>query len=114
MTLAKPPANTPALYATEGVALADKTCVAHYFLGSYDCWVVEWDGADRLFGLVCIGDSQNAEWGYASLAEIEAVRIPIKVDGAVLGSLPIESETHWTPKPMREALAQRSDLAHTL
>lgn len=108
--LRRPPKATPALYAQDGKGM-DATVHAHYFGGSNDWWVTEYDPEqDLAFGFACIGgDTQNAELGYVSLAELETLRYPVRVTGGVNGTLrlPIEHDNHWTRVTLREALEAR-------
>lgn len=82
----------PALYSTEDTPAAQKTIVAHYFVGACDWWIAEYEPASGVaFGYACLGDPQNAEWGYVPLQELEAVA----VQG---GLLVVERDLHWTPQ----------------
>lgn len=85
----------PALYSTEKVELADKVIRAHYFVAGCDWWLVELDATGTAFGYVCLGDPDNAEWGYIDLTELEAVR--------VRGMFVVERDCHWQLKTVREA-----------
>ena len=72
--------DTPGLYETEHVALADKVVRHHYFVGGCDWWVVELDRhQDLIWGFANINDPGCAEWGYSSLEELESLLIPTKV-----------------------------------
>ena len=43
-----------------------------YTLGNSSFYVSEWDGNDEFFGYTVLnGDTQNSEWGYASLEELK-------------------------------------------
>lgn len=96
--LPRPPADTPPLYAQDGKGY-DATVHAHYFIGSSDWLVTEYDPAeDVAFGWACLGgDRDSAELGYTSLAELEQVR--------VLAFLVVDREDPWQPMPLREAIA---------
>jgi len=65
----------PRLKETDG--MKEHPAIFHYFYGSTDMYVCEYDQEESLmFGFVILnGDLQNAEWGYISLAEI--LPIPI-------------------------------------
>lgn len=71
--------NIPALYATEDVPVLEKTIYIHYFIPAamlpFDWWIAELDPEEGLaFGYACLhGDTQNAEWGYISLIELEGI-----------------------------------------
>jgi hypothetical protein len=88
----------PPLYSTERTAIPEKQIMLHYFCGPADWWVVEADWRDNLaFGFVCLGNPQDAEWGYIDLVEIGLL---------VIGSPPIhfrvDRDLYWTPKPFSE------------
>jgi hypothetical protein len=68
----------PKLYETEHVPLQEKLIHLHFFIGSCDWYVAEYDGEDIFWGFAILNhDFQNAEWGYISLSELKS----IKVDG---------------------------------
>lgn len=107
--LQRPPADTAPLYGQDGKGY-EATVHAHYFLGGSDWFVTEYRPEEDLaFGWVCLnGDRQNAELGYVSLAELEAVRGSISINGRRVDSvLPVEYDEHWQPKPLRQAIAER-------
>jgi hypothetical protein len=63
-------------------------------VGGCDWWLVEYDPDQHLgFGYVSLGDPSCAEWGYVSLAELEAVWINHFV---------VERDLQWTPKRAKE------------
>jgi hypothetical protein len=79
----------PRLYATENVA--DPTVWVKLFTpdSSWTWFITEYDGEDLCFGLV---KGHETELGYFSLAEITAVRGPLK--------LRIERDLWFEPKPL--------------
>jgi hypothetical protein len=79
----------PRLYATENVA--DPTVWVKLFTpdSSWTWFITEYDGEDLCFGLV---KGHETELGYFSLAEIAAVRGPLK--------LRIERDLWFEPKPL--------------
>lgn len=86
----------PALYSTEDTPIEDKVLYAHYFAGSFDCWIAEYDPqTGDAFAYTCLGDPANAEWRTVSLPELEEIRLA----GALFV---IERDLYWTPKPARE------------
>lgn len=105
----RPPTSTPRLYAQDGRGY-DATVHAHYFLGSFDWYVTEYDPAnDVAFGWACLGgDLTNAELGYFSLGELEAVRAPLRLGSRTIpAALEVEAEDDWRPVSLREALTRR-------
>lgn len=66
-------ATMPKTYETDGTPGKDLATL-HYFKGSSDWWIIERDQEDeqhQAFGLVCLnGDTQNAELGYISIADL--------------------------------------------
>jgi hypothetical protein len=86
----------PKLYETESIPLADKLIYLHFFLGSSDWFISEYDGNDLFFGYAILNDDHlNAEWGYISFLELRAIKI---------GGLEIdcELEEHWQVKKASE------------
>jgi hypothetical protein len=68
--------KVPRLYETEEIPLEDKEVHLHFFVGSNDWFVVEFDGDDTFFGFACInGDKEMAEWGYFSFEELKRIRV---------------------------------------
>ena len=84
----------PQLYSTEDVKAEEKMIHAHFFIGSCDWWVAQYDGHDLFFGFCCLGDPQNAEWGYVSFLGLKSVKAH--------GMFEVEFDRHWIPKPFRE------------
>lgn len=76
----------PPLYATENDP--DPTIQVKLFTPwtNWTWYITEFDGIDLLFGLV---DGFELEWGYSSLAELEAIRGP--------GGLRIERDLYFEP-----------------
>jgi len=76
------PSDAPPIRSQDGKGY-EATVFAHYFIGGCDWLVTEYDPDDDLaFGWACLnGDTQNAELGYVSLAELDEVRVPIRVHG---------------------------------
>ena len=68
----------PRLYETEHVPLKEKEIHLHFFIGSSDWFVCEYDGEELFFGFAILNnDYQCAEWGYVSFSEL----MSIKIDG---------------------------------
>jgi hypothetical protein len=69
-------ARIPKLYQTENIPLKDKLIYLHFFITSSDWYVAEFDGENLFWGFAILnGDLQNAEWGYLSFSELQAIRI---------------------------------------
>lgn len=103
------PLGAPPLYSQDGKGY-DAVVHAHYFTGSSDWLVTEYDPEDDIaFGWACLGgDRQNAELGYISMAELAAVRVPVHLHlGAqeLVGRTGVEREEGWTPLPLQQAIA---------
>ncbi|WP_327009738.1 AAA family ATPase [Dactylosporangium sp. NBC_01737] len=82
-------ATVPELYATDAQPAEDKLLHLHYFGGSFDAWLAEYDPATGTgYGFVNHGDPSDAEWGYVDLPEVEAIN---------RGLLIIERDLYWTP-----------------
>lgn len=66
----------PRLYETEKVPVQDKLIYLHFFIGSCDWYIAEYDGDDTFFGYAILnGDLDCAEWGYVSFSELKEVRV---------------------------------------
>lgn len=75
-------------------SMDDAVAYLHYFYGGCDWYILEPADNDRVcFCYANLGDDQNAEYGSLWLGEFD--------------SLNVELDFHWTPKTMREVLAQR-------
>jgi Protein of unknown function (DUF2958) len=94
------PGSAPALYSQDGRGYG-ATVHAHYFMGTCDWLVTEYDPDDDLaFGWACLGgDRQNAELGYVSLAELEQIKVPLRVRfgerTVVIGHHVVERDADW-------------------
>jgi hypothetical protein len=87
----------PKLYETEHVPLQEKLIHLHFFIGSCDWYVAEYDGEDIFWGFAILNhDFQNAEWGYISLSELKS----IKVDGWL--EIDCELEELWCVRKASE------------
>lgn len=84
----------PRLYETEPIPLKDKIIYLHFFIGSCDWYVAEFDGNDIFFGYAILNDDTDcAEWVYVSFSELKEVCIHnIEID--------YELEEFWRPKPV--------------
>ncbi len=87
--------KVPALYATEGIPVGEKTAAVHYFSPSVDYYVVEVDvESGEAFGLTVNRVTGDREMGYMSLPEMERVYV------APFGL--IERDCFWTPVPLAQ------------
>lgn len=66
----------PPLYTTENTPAKDTVIHMHFFLAGCDWYVAEYGPEERVFfGYVILNDDfQNAEWGYTSSDELQALR----------------------------------------
>jgi len=95
--------SLPKLYSQENVK--DPTAFVKFFSpsGRGTWYALEFDGEDRFFGWVAspLG-SDCDELGYFSLAELKAVRCPIRLGARVIGHLPIERDYYFKPTRLSE------------
>lgn len=86
----------PQVYAQDG--MGDAAIVyLHYFKGGMDFWITERDTTPeqlQAFGYADLGDPQNAELGYISIAEL--------IENGV------ELDLHWTPRTLAECRARKA------
>jgi hypothetical protein len=99
------------IYGTDPVPTRDKSLWLHYFTGACDWWIAEYDPATGdAFGYACLGDPDNAEWGYTNLADLEALYSPsgitrgqhtdtVRLQPRVL----VERDLTWIPRPVTDA-----------
>ncbi|BCY10971.1 hypothetical protein L3i22_060590 [Actinoplanes sp. L3-i22] len=89
-----PPADLlsqiPPLYATDGIPKAEKAIYLHYFGGSRDYWIAEYDPATgEAFGYGGTGNALDGlEWGYSYLPELEKLNVGLTI---------IERDLDWAP-----------------
>jgi hypothetical protein len=68
--------RTPRLYETEHIPLHEKLIYLHFFIGSCDWYIAEFDGEDLFWGFAILNDNlQNAEWGYISFSELKSIKV---------------------------------------
>ncbi|MBV5327062.1 MAG: hypothetical protein JZU65_05400 [Chlorobium sp.] len=86
-------AKIPKLHETESVSLLDKLIHLHFFIGSHDWFIAEYDGQDTFWGFAILsGDYQNAEWGYVSFSELQSISFKgVEID--------CELEEFWEVRP---------------
>lgn len=86
-------AKIPPLYSQDGISIGEKKVYLHFFLGSCDWWILEYDQKDTFFGIAMLnGDKQNAEFGYVSFKELQDIKMKF-------GEIDCELAKYWkTPK----------------
>ena len=90
-------AKIPRLYATEEVELKEKLIHLHFFIGSCDWYIAEYDQEDLFFGYAILNnDYEMAEWGYVSFRELRE----IKVHGCF--EIDCETEESWRVRKASE------------
>ena len=56
--------------------MQEKLIHLHFFIGSCDWYVAEYDGEDIFWGFAILNhDFQNAEWGYISFSELKSIKV---------------------------------------
>jgi len=92
-------AKVPRLYETENVSAKDKIIHMHFFLGSSDWFIAEFDGDDIFFGFACLnGWTDLAEWGYISFNELKQLKVdaPVSINGQkALIPLEVDRDVYW-------------------
>jgi hypothetical protein len=54
--------------------LEEHPAIFHYFYGSNDIYICEFDGKDEMFGYAVLGgDIFNSEWGYFQLSDLTKI-----------------------------------------
>lgn len=97
-------AKVPALYATEHVPAESKTVGLHYFVGSWDWWIVEVDpDTFQAFGFVRSHMEPRGEWGNVDLLELSSAQMTATVNGRPFRQ-PVERDCWWTPGPASEVI----------
>ena len=76
----------PRLYETEETPLQEKKIYLHFFLGSCDWYICEFDGEDTFWGFAHLGDDICAEWGYVSFKELRDLNI---------SGIDVDRDLHW-------------------
>ena len=90
-------AKIPKLYETEHIPLKDKLIYLHFFIGSSDWYVAEFDGENLFWGFAILGgDHINSEWGYFSFKELKQIKI------AGCFEIDCELEENWKIRPASE------------
>ena len=81
-------AKIPGLYETEGIELKDKLIYLHFFIGSCDWYISEFDQEDIFFGYAILNNDQDmAEWGYVFFNEMREIKVQ--------GVFEVECEVDW-------------------
>lgn len=103
------PQRAPGLYQTENLKDSQKLVCEHYFVGSADWFVIEYDPIDD----ICFGYARIlkdcGEFGYFSMKELDelVVKTPIKI-GAIETSFQsvVERDEFWRPKAITQVIAE--------
>ena len=87
-------ATMPGLHTTKGDK--DTLVRGHFFLGSCDWFVTEYDPEDKIFfGFAILNaDYEMAEWGNISLTELESLKVG--------GFMEVDYDKHWEKKPVKD------------
>lgn len=84
--------KVPRLYSTENIPLAEKDVYFHFFCGSNDWWIFEYDPKDRLFfGIAKIFEIEAGYISYDELREVKA-----------FGLLEVERDIDFEVKKVKE------------
>ena len=83
----------PKLYEQEGEHTENKLIHMHFFVGSCDWFITEFDGEDVFFGFAILGDPEMAEWGYISFQELKSLKV---------SWLEVDMDKHWQVKKVKE------------
>lgn len=87
----------PKLYETEHIPIKDKLVHLHFFIGSCDWFIMEYDGQDLFWGFAILnGDLEMAEFGYISFNDLKSIRLKSGVE------IDCEIELFWRIRPARE------------
>ena len=92
----------------QNTPLEDIVIHGHFFIGSFDWYVAEFDGKDTFWGFVNLGDPLNAEWGPFLLSELRELRMPVPIifkgDKERTGKIHIEVDwdKYWTTRKFSE------------
>jgi hypothetical protein len=101
-------ARLPGLYETDHIDCKDKIIHLHFFMGSFDWWLAEFDGEDTFFGFACLGDPDMAEWGFIPFHELKELKMDVPLRSMKpdeeIGKIPLEvdCDKFWTPKKFSE------------
>lgn len=84
----------PKLYEQDGEHTADKFVYLHFFVGSCDWYITEFDGENDFFGFAILGDPEMAEWGYISFTELKEFKGQY--------GLEVDTDKHWEIKKVKD------------
>lgn len=103
------PSEAPGLYETENLSNSEKLVCEHYFVGSADWFVIEYDPIED----ICFGYARIfkdcGEYGYFSMKELEEVVIssPINIGGINTSfQSVVERDDYWHPKAITSVIAE--------
>ena len=88
-------ARIPRLYQTEDIPLKQKLVHLHFFIGSTDFFICEYNGTDTFWGFAILnGDYEMAEFGYIDFDELKSIRVN--------GWQEIDCDRYWRVKPVNQ------------
>jgi len=77
----------PKLYETDHIQTKDKIIHLHFFFGTCDWFISEFDGNGTFFGFAILnGNFEMAEWGYISIDSLKEIKI---------NNQQIENDANW-------------------
>lgn len=101
------PVKAPVLYTTESQDRNNVLAYEHYFVGSADWFVLEYDPIED----ICFGFARIikgcGEYGYFSMKELESLRVKMPITiGNIETSFQahVELDKYWHPKPILEVV----------
>jgi len=85
----------PRLYQAEDIPLKQKLIHLHFFIGSTDFFICEYNGTDTFWSFVILnGDYEMAEFGYINFDELKSIRAN--------GWQEIDCDQHWHVRPANQ------------
>ena len=86
--------SVPKLHETDHIQMKDKMIYLHFFFGTCDWFIAEFDGKETFFGFAILnGDIEMAEWGYISFDSLKAIEINARQ---------VENDSGWKVKKSSE------------
>ena len=92
----------PKLYEPENVEAKEKIIYLHFFVGSSDWFVAEYDGEDVFFGFACLNAWKDcAEWGYMSFEKLRDLKVRHSLGGKAW-YLEVEFDMWWDVRKAKD------------